>query len=541
MNNKFLGVIITVLLIIIIYQSGYINKLFSKQTINCDSEKAISLGKNIIREKIFPQLFSNVKFSVDEIQFDTIITKNINKDTGAQECSATTNILGNFQINKDSFQDDFTFFNLFLGSNYVVNLNNNKFLISSPVWYTTEITNDGKQYLINLKFDGDRTKSLYSKNNKVNDEEIFKLILPFAEKGNADLQNKMGVMYSNGKGVKQDLNEAFNWYKKSADQNNVWGLYNLAEEYFSGKTVKKDFVKAFELFKKSAEQENPPAQNRLANMYYSGEGIQQDYNQAAYWYEKSANSGFNWAQKNLADMYYDGKGVKKNFDKAFSLYKLSADSGNSYAQTMLGIMYKMGKGTNEDYSKAIEYLEKAAKQNFDSAYLQLGYIYQDDINPKKDLTKAFSYFLKASELHNYKAKFELVQMYIKGEGIEKSFEKAKFLLNQAQQNGYANEVEEIINKYKLNDKLQYKIEIIKFKIENDEESVHKESLIAYLRIKKGELIENNISPEYINLDSNNLPFNDEINQKIINSNIGDVIKPMKYNDYYQVMKILDIK
>ncbi len=128
-------------------------------------------------------------------------------------------------------------------------MNNNKFLISSPVWYTTEITNDGKQYLINLKFDGDRTKSLYSKNNKVNDEEIFKLILPFAEKGNADLQNKIGVMYSNGKGVKQDLNEAFNWYKKSADQNNVWGLYNLAEEYFSGKTVKKDFVKHLKLLK----------------------------------------------------------------------------------------------------------------------------------------------------------------------------------------------------------------------------------------------------------------------------------------------------
>lgn len=541
MNNKVLGVIIIVLLTIIIYQGEYINKFFSKDTINCDSEKAINLGKNIIEDKIFPQLFGNVKFNIDEIQFDTIITKNINKDTGAQECRATTNILGNFQINKDSFQDEFNFFSLFLGSDNVINLDKNKFLISSPVWYTTEITDDGKQYLINLKFNGDRTKSLYSKNIKVNDEETFKLILPFAKKGNADLQNKIGVMYSNGKGVNQDLNEAFNWYKKSADQNNVWGLYNLAEEYFSGNIVKKDFVKAFELFKKSAEQENPEAQNRLANMYYLGEGIQQDYNQAASWYEKSANSGFNWAQKNLADMYYYGKGVKKNFDKAFLLYKLSADNGNSNAQTMIGIMYKMGEGTNEDYSKAIEYLEKAAKQNFDSAYLHLGYIYKDETNPQKDITKAFTYLLKASELDNYKAKFELAKMYIRGEGIEKSFEKAKFLLNQAQQNGYANEVEEIINRYRLNDNLQYKIGIIKFKIENDEESAHKESLVTYLKIKKGELFENNIFPEYISLSSNNLPFNDEINQKIINSNIGDVVKPIKYNDYYQVIKILDIK
>lgn len=215
-------------------------------------------------------------------------------------------------------------------------------------------------------------------------------------------------------------------------------------------------------------------------------------------------------------MYYYGYGVKKNFDKAFLLYKLSADNGNPNAQTMLGIMYKNGEGTNEDYSKAIEYLEKTAKQNSDSAYLHLGYIYKDDTNSQKDFNKTFNYFSKASELNNYKAKFELAKMYIKGEGIEKNFEKAKVLLNQAQQNGYQKE------------------------IEDDEKSTHKESLMSYLRVKKGELIENNIFPEYINVSSNNLIFDDETNQKIINSNIGDVLKPIKYNEYYQVMKILDI-
>ena len=41
---------------------------------------------------------------------------------------------------------------------------------------------------------------------------------PLAEQGNADAQNNLGAMYDKGQGVPQDYKEAFNWYRKSAEQ-----------------------------------------------------------------------------------------------------------------------------------------------------------------------------------------------------------------------------------------------------------------------------------------------------------------------------------
>ncbi|GHT40156.1 hypothetical protein AGMMS49921_01050 [Endomicrobiia bacterium] len=39
-----------------------------------------------------------------------------------------------------------------------------------------------------------------------------------AEQGVAEAQYSLGVMYGNGYRVKQDYKEAFNWFKKAAEQ-----------------------------------------------------------------------------------------------------------------------------------------------------------------------------------------------------------------------------------------------------------------------------------------------------------------------------------
>ena len=49
-----------------------------------------------------------------------------------------------------------------------------------------------------------------------------------AEQGNAYAQNNLGVCYYNGEGVEQSYDEAVRWYEKSALQNNVTAMRNLA-------------------------------------------------------------------------------------------------------------------------------------------------------------------------------------------------------------------------------------------------------------------------------------------------------------------------
>ncbi len=424
MNSKLSGILIVGLLGIIAYQGGYLDNIFSKKSIDCNSKEAIKLSNKIIEKKLFPQIFDNIQYNVEEIQFATILTKNINKDTGAQECTATTKILADFKINKKSFQEEFSYFNYILGSDSVVSLGDDKFLISSPVSYTTEVTSDNKEYLVNLKFDGDRTKALYSKNIITSDEDTFKLIFPFAKKGNANLQNQIGVMYSKGKGVEININEALMWYEKSANQNNPWGLYNLANLYYIGNSVDKDYKKAFEFFTKSAELGNYVAQNKLANMYYSADGIQQDYKQAIYWYEKSANQGYDWAQYNLADMYYKGKGIKKNLQNAINYYTLAANQGHVKSLYILGDIYSNGKDAEKDYKKAFEYYTLAAIKGNANAQFSLGWLYYEGKHVKQDYKKSIEYFSLAADQGILAAQVYLGDMYYKGKGIDKDYKKA---------------------------------------------------------------------------------------------------------------------
>jgi len=77
--------------------------------------------------------------------------------------------------------------------------------------------------------------------------EIFspdaaKAILTEAEKGDAQAQRNLGMMYFNGNQVKKDRKEAAKWLRKSAEQGNGKAQAHLALMYLRGEGVTKDLV-----------------------------------------------------------------------------------------------------------------------------------------------------------------------------------------------------------------------------------------------------------------------------------------------------------
>ena len=48
----------------------------------------------------------------------------------------------------------------------------------------------------------------------------IRLLLPLAEKGDAEAQNNVGLMYALGHGVPQDATMAVSWFRKAVDQGN---------------------------------------------------------------------------------------------------------------------------------------------------------------------------------------------------------------------------------------------------------------------------------------------------------------------------------
>jgi len=101
----------------------------------------------------------------------------------------------------------------------------------------------------------------------------LKLIQPFAEQGDPEVQYKLGFMYQKGQGVVQDYGEAVKWYRLSA------------------------------------ERGQPFAQNNLGVMYKNGWGIRQDYVQAYHWFSLAAEYYFEFEEMNLERALQNRQGV----------------------------------------------------------------------------------------------------------------------------------------------------------------------------------------------------------------------------------------
>src|SRR5579862_1822906 len=65
----------------------------------------------------------------------------------------------------------------------------------------------------------------------------------------------------------------------------------LGVRYLLGRGVQQDDQKAFQYFKQAASEDDPFAENELAYMYAAGKGTTRDYGQAFKYYQEAADHG----------------------------------------------------------------------------------------------------------------------------------------------------------------------------------------------------------------------------------------------------------
>lgn len=116
-------------------------------------------------------------------------------------------------------------------------------------------------------------------------------ILKRAETGNPDAQNRIGVLYSEGRGLPQNYLEAKDWFKKAADQGHADAQVNLGTLYSLGQGAPYSDHMALFWFQKAAEQRNALAFAKLGMMYERGRGVPQSLVEAHMWYNLSAAYG----------------------------------------------------------------------------------------------------------------------------------------------------------------------------------------------------------------------------------------------------------
>ena len=87
-----------------------------------------------------------------------------------------------------------------------------------------------------------------------------------AENGDVKAQIRLGNIYYNGNGVKQNYSEAMRWYRKLAEKGNVIAQYNLGAMYYNGYGIKRDKSEAKKWLSKSAEKGYNPAKAAIEHI-----------------------------------------------------------------------------------------------------------------------------------------------------------------------------------------------------------------------------------------------------------------------------------
>ncbi|MEK7236999.1 MAG: tetratricopeptide repeat protein [Nitrospirota bacterium] len=113
-----------------------------------------------------------------------------------------------------------------------------------------------------------------------------------AEKGDAEAQFNLGLLYDHGGGVPKDKREALRWYRLAASQGDTFAQNALGDNYWEGTGVLKDDREAVRWWRLAADKGFAPAQHSLGKLLSGGgQGVPSDKVQAYMWLVLSAAQG----------------------------------------------------------------------------------------------------------------------------------------------------------------------------------------------------------------------------------------------------------
>jgi hypothetical protein len=151
---------------------------------------------------------------------------------------------------------------------------------------------------------------------------------------NADEQFSMAVNYEFGQlGSVQDISKAIDLYTKAANRGFANAQHNLALLYVHGKGVPRDTHKAISWYTKAAEQGLSLSQFNLAQIYSEkafdrdfDKNTDRDLKEAIKWYEKCKDSDF-MGKFQLGLLVHMGMGTDQDKTRGLRLLQEAADEG----------------------------------------------------------------------------------------------------------------------------------------------------------------------------------------------------------------------
>jgi hypothetical protein len=124
---------------------------------------------------------------------------------------------------------------------------------------------------------------------------------PAAEWVRGRLDNNVGVLYSNGIGVRKDPAEAVRWWNAAAAHGSAAGQLNLAYALQNGIGVASDEAAAATLYERAARQGIAQAANNLGTLYANPTARRPDLVLARVWFKRAQRLGDRDLAATIAD------------------------------------------------------------------------------------------------------------------------------------------------------------------------------------------------------------------------------------------------
>jgi TPR repeat protein len=160
-----------------------------------------------------------------------------------------------------------------------------------------------------------------------------------AAKGDADACFKLGALYANGLGVKQNSAQAKKWLNKAIAQDVMPARTLLAWLYLNDESLGMSDSDAISLFLQAAEAGDSDAQCSLGDIYLEGAaGIEPNPGATLHWYHSAANHSHPKAQYMLGKLMAEGKQVVQNDEAAFQWLTLAIMNHSEPAQKELAML-----------------------------------------------------------------------------------------------------------------------------------------------------------------------------------------------------------
>lgn len=227
------------------------------------------------------------------------------------------------------------------------------------------------------------TRKGHAFENLGDDQRAVRWFQMAANRGEAEGQLYMGIMYQEGRGgLPQSDSDAVDWYRRAAGQGNAIAQTNLGWLYERGRG-----------------------------------GLHPSDTDAVEWYRKASDSGQAIAKVNLGLMFERGAGgLPRSDDNAGRLYSEAANQNDSEGQFRLALMYELGSGNfSQSDSEAVRWCSMAAESGHLHAQYELGHMYRMGrcgLSPSN--SEAYKWFRLAAEQGDVDAQFELGAMFERG-------------------------------------------------------------------------------------------------------------------------------